>query len=252
VFALINTRRDMSRLLMLFAGCAAFYALPIVAVGWTPGLLMLAAGLGAFALAATRQTKLLKDEPREKVKGKMLIIAAVLAILYGGYQAFNTYVLATFYAAYGVPQYSTYYFFIGFANVIGCIGLAAVCFMKNRPTSVFYRMFFVGAILNLTLQIPLKIISALQNTEMNAYSYVQSGTDILVLIILVLVLLHAIRTRSRKVMAETDAELEEALGEEDDEEDSTIGHYKEDDDDDSTIGLYKEDDADGESPDEDK
>jgi hypothetical protein len=238
VLAVMNAVRDFPRLMMLFAGSSVFFAIRYLTLGWIPGLLLLAAGLSALALTATRQYTLLKDDPREKVKGKMLIIAAVLAILYSGYQGYISIMYATAYAAYGIPQNSTFYFFTGLATIAFNLSLAAACFMKNRRTSVFYRMFFLGAMFVLTLQLPSKWIGV-DFSGADFLAWIQVAASVAVLVITVLVLLHAILTRCKKAAAVAEAEAEEAAEEPEDEVDDTIGLYKEEDE----ADVYKEDET---------
>jgi len=266
VLALMSIKKDVSRLLMLFGGSVMFYGAYMVALGWTLGLISCVAGLAVFILVGVRQSRLHKDEPREKVKGKMLIISAVLAILNGIVQIGYAMLLAMLLAGYyGRSDLATAYFFVGLISAAGSFTLAATCFMKNRKTSVYYRMFFLGSLVVLATQMTSNIITALQVVGLSIAGYAYLAGNAAALAALVLVIVHALRTRKKTAEIEAEADAGEAEEEEEaeDDEGSTIGLYHEDDDEDSTIGLYHEDEAadkdaadeaseDGEPKDEDK
>ena len=211
VFSIVHIFRDVPRLLMLCAGSAAFYSVRLLAVGWAPALLILAAGLMLFALEAHRQNGLLRDVPRAKVKGVLLIIAGALALLWAAFQIYRT--ADSIVAQAGYSEGATYAFFTGFANLVGGACIAAACFMKNRPISVYYRMFFTGSTAIYILQTVLSCIALLQYQDVPALTYVSYfGNAVLVIAITALVVIHAIRALPKKAAAE-EADAEPEAGE---------------------------------------
>lgn len=214
VFAIIHIFKPLPRLLMLFAGIAVFLGAELVVETLTSALLLAGAGLLVFASEASRQTVLLCDEPRKKQKGVMLIIAGVLALVWVGYQVYRAVI--SIQSMVGYSDGMTYAFFVGLINAVGGICIAITCFMKNRPTSVFYRMFFTGAVAAFLMYswlscvqflINIEQMQAVTETAVPVMSYVHYfGNAALQTAITVLVVLHAILSRPRKAKCSAEAE----------------------------------------------
>lgn len=216
VFAVVHIFKDVPRLLLLCAGASAFYSIRLLAIGWKPGLLVLFAGLLLFAMEAHRQCSLLKDVPREKVKSTMLVIAGVLALLWS---AFHVYRAAdTIISQTGYSEGQTYAFFTGLGNVVGGICIAVACFMKNRPISVYYRMFFTGSVAIFILQSVLSIVALLQYPEVPVLTYINYFANaILAVAITALVVIQTIKALPKKSAPPEDEATEEVADETTDE-----------------------------------
>lgn len=208
VLAVIHIKKDVPRLLLLFAGASAFYSIRLLAVGWMPALLVLAAGLIAWVFETRRQNALIGDLPAVRVKSVMLTVAGVLALFYTVYQTYSTFASAMSMAAMGGD--GTYQFFYGLGDIVTGACTAAFCFMKSRPASVFHRMFFIGMPAVRALQAPLWIIALLQYEGLPALTFVRFGAEGAAAIALtLLVIVHAVKTR-RKAAAATEPETEDA------------------------------------------
>jgi hypothetical protein len=82
VVALVNLKKEMPKLLMLFSGSVGFFGAYLTAlISWPVGLLLVAAALAVLIVVGMRQCELYRQDPVAKVKGKMLIIAGVLSVL---------------------------------------------------------------------------------------------------------------------------------------------------------------------------
>ena len=216
VIAVIHIFKAVPRLLLLSAGFSAFLSLQLLASGWTPALLMLGAGLLLFVLEIYRQNRLLHDVPRQKVKGVLLIIAGALALVWAAYQIYATYTAIT--SQTGYSEGNTVAFFTGLANLVGCICIALACFMKNRPISVYYRMFFTGSAAIYILQSVLGCVALLKYTGVPVQTYAAYiGNAAAVLAITALIVIHTIKSLPKKaatVVEETPEETAEEASEE--------------------------------------
>ena len=216
VIAVIHIFKAVPRLLLLSAGFSAFLSLQLLASGWPAALLMLGAGLLLFMLEIHHQNRLLVDVPREKVKSVLLVAAAVLALLWAAYQIYATYTAIT--SQVGYSEGNTLAFFTGLANFVGGICIALACFKKNRPVSVYYRMFFTGAAAIYILQAVLGCVALLKYTGVPAQTYAAYfGNAAAVLAITVLIVIHTIRSLPKKAAAaeETPEDASEEAPEDD-------------------------------------
>ena len=246
VVALVNLKKETPRLLMLVGGSVGFWGAYLTAMGWTSGLLLVVASLAVLVVMYMRLESLYQEEPAAKVKGKMLVVAGVLSVLVGLVQIAYAVFIAMMFGSNGAPQMSTAYFFVGLIYLAGSLGLAAACFAKNHRASVYYRMFFLGVMVVMTalmagnVLFTLQMHMILQLFGLSFISYIVFAANAAVLAVLVLVLVHTIRTRKKPaaLAAAADEAAEQTVAA----EEAEIADEEEDDDFDDTIGLYREDD----------
>ena len=209
VLAVIHIFKDVPRLLLLFSGCAVFYSVRLLAIGWEPGLLPFVAGLLLFAFEMHRRNALLKEVPRVKVKSVLLIVTGALALLWAVYQIYRT--ADSVINQVGYSDGATFSFFTGLANLVGGVCIAVACFTKNRPISVYYRMFFTGATAIYILQSVLSCVALTQYPDVPTLTYINYfGNAALIVAITVLVIIHTIRSLPKKAKAEAVSEDTEA------------------------------------------
>ena len=240
VVALVNLKKETPRLLMLVGGSVGFWGTYLTAMGWTSGLLLVVASLAVLVVMYMRLESLYQEEPAAKVKGKMLVVAGVLSVLVGLVQIAYAVFIAMMFGSNGAPQMSTAYFFVGLIYLAGSLGLAAACFAKNHRASVYYRMFFLGVMVVMTALMAGNVLFTLQLFGLSFISYIVFAANAAVLAVLVLVLVHTIRTRKKPaaLAAAADEAAEQTVAA----EEAEIADEEEDDDFDDTIGLYREDD----------
>ena len=152
-----------------------------------------------------------------KVKSVLLIVAGALALLWAVYQIYRT--ADSVINQVGYSDGATFSFFTGLANLVGGVCIAIACFTKNRPISVYYRMFFTGATAIYILQSVLSCVALTQYPDVPTLTYINYfGNAALIVAITVLVIIHTIRSLPGKAKTETDEETAEAAESEDAEE----------------------------------
>ena len=211
VLAVIHIFKDVPRLLLLFSGCAVFYSVRLLAIGWEPGLLPFVAGLLLFAFEMHRQNALLKEVPRVKVKSVLLTVTGALALLWAVYQIYRT--ADSVINQVGYSDGATFSFFTGLANLVGGVCIAIACFRKNRPINVYYRMFFTGSTAIYIFQSVLSCVALTKYTDVPTLTYINYfGNAALIVAITVLVIIHTIRSlpgKAQAVAEEADEETAE-------------------------------------------
>lgn len=134
IFALLQLKTPTPRLLLLVCGTSVSYSLSFFTAMPLPALVGIAAGLLPAVYGLVLYARLVKAEPVKPDGSRALTAAAVIACAY--------------------PIWNIVRALMGFAGagawlnaaLWGGVGLAVFSLLKNRRTSVLYRMFFVGLI----------------------------------------------------------------------------------------------------------
>ena len=134
IFALLQLKTPTPRLLLIVCGTTVSFGVEAFAAVPLPALAGMAAGLLPAVFVLIRYARLVKPEPLQRDDSRALTAAAVIACAY--------------------PVWNIVHALMGFggagawmnAALWGGAGLAVFSLLKNRRTSVLYRMLLVGLI----------------------------------------------------------------------------------------------------------